>query len=135
MCVLWTSMHLLYHSRVCSEVRILYASCAQMIVISRSSAGYNPVLACIISTSYFTSLSFSTHLPFFVVDRTLVLARPRKAKAITASTKYLWRKTQQTSLDRDTPFAFAFAPTVRKNRTVHIFCQSIVAWLLRIITA
>lgn len=50
-----------------------------------------------------------------------MLACPRKTKAITASqSKYLWRKTQQTSLDKDTPFAFAFAPTIRENRTVHI---------------
>jgi hypothetical protein len=92
-----------------------------MIVISNSSTGYNPVLACIISTSYFTLRSFSTHLPFFVVDHSLVLAGPRKAKAITASDiKYLWRETQQTNLVKDTPFAFAFAPILRKNRSVHI---------------
>lgn len=92
-----------------------------MIVIFRSSAGYNPVLACIISKSFFTLHSFSIHLIFLVVDHILVLACPRKTKAITASqSKYLWRKTQQTSLNKDTPFAFAFAPTIRENRTVHI---------------
>jgi hypothetical protein len=72
-----------------------------MIVISSSSTGYNPVLACIISTSYFILHSFIIQFPFFVVDNILsllALARPkpsppRKTSAFGAKhNKPVWTK-------------------------------------------
>jgi hypothetical protein len=95
-----------------------------MIVIS-SSSGYR-IQSClslhhhniIHHTSYYIHLAFNS---LSLLSTTSCPCWPSQGQSHHRLAKQVpLAQNTTTSLDKDTPFAFAFAPTVRKNRTVHI---------------